>query len=124
MTAGSAAHVLLAWEDPECLHLGLVEAAFAATVVSVTRRRGWSQSVGERVPSRASVSVPVRSPERVVVAAVSVSGPVAKLSREPGLRPVQIRGMRAPTTRSRRTAGAALNSAPPHGWETSEVAEF
>jgi len=48
------------------------------------RRRGWAQSIGEREPGVASVSAPVRGPSNRVVAAVSVSGPIERLSRHPG----------------------------------------
>jgi DNA-binding IclR family transcriptional regulator len=84
MLAGSAAQVLLAWEDPERLHRGLHGARFTATVLSAVRRRGWAQSVGEREPGVASVSAPVRGPAGRVVAAVSVSGPIERLTRQPG----------------------------------------
>jgi DNA-binding IclR family transcriptional regulator len=84
MHAGSAAQVLLAWEEPERLHRGLQGAKFTATVLSAVRRRGWAQSVGERELGVASVSAPVRAPSGRVVAAVSVSGPVERLSRQPG----------------------------------------
>ncbi|WP_042424914.1 IclR family transcriptional regulator [Streptacidiphilus anmyonensis] len=84
MKAGSAAQILLAWEEPERLHLGLRGARFTATALSGVRRRGWAQSVGEREPEVASVSAPVRGPSGRVVAAVSVSGPVERLSRHPG----------------------------------------
>ena len=75
MRAGSAAQVLLAWEEPDRLHRGLQGAAFTATALSGVRRRGWAQSVGEREPGVASVSAPVRSPSGRVIAAVSISGP-------------------------------------------------
>lgn len=84
MHAGSAAQILLAWEEPERLHRGLRGAAFNATRLSEVRRRGWSQSVGEREPGVASVSAPVRSATGRVVAAVSVSGPIERLGRQPG----------------------------------------
>jgi DNA-binding IclR family transcriptional regulator len=84
MHAGSAAQVLLAWEEPERLHRGLQGAKFTATVLSAVRRRGWAQSVGERELGVASVSAPVRAPSGRVVAAVSVSGPAERLSRQPG----------------------------------------
>ena len=84
MHAGSAAQVLLAWEEPDRLHRGLVEAAFTATMLSGVRRRGWAQSVGEREAGVASVSAPVRSPSGRVIAAVSISGPIERLSRQPG----------------------------------------
>src|SRR6187200_735066 len=84
MRAGSAAQVLLAWEDAERIHRGLQNAAFSATALSGIRRRGWAQSVGEREAGVASVSAPVRSPSGKVIAAVSVSGPLERLSRQPG----------------------------------------
>lgn len=84
MKAGSAAQILLAWEEPERLHRGLRGAAFNATMLSEVRRRGWSQSVGEREPGVASVSAPVRAATGRVVAAVSVSGPIERLGRQPG----------------------------------------
>lgn len=84
MLAGSAAQVLLAWEEPDRLHRGLQGARFTATVLSGIRRRGWAQSVGEREPGVASVSAPVRGPSGRVVAAVSISGPIQRLTRQPG----------------------------------------
>jgi DNA-binding IclR family transcriptional regulator len=47
--------------------------------------RGWAQSVEEREPGVASVSAPVVV-DGTVVAAVSVSGPVERTSRQPGLK--------------------------------------
>jgi DNA-binding IclR family transcriptional regulator len=84
MTAGSAAQILLAWEEPERLHRGLQGAKFTATTLSAVRRRGWAQSVAEREPGVASISAPVRGPSNRVVAAVSVSGPIERLTRQPG----------------------------------------
>lgn len=84
MKAGSSAQILMAWEEPERLHRGLQGARFTATALSGVRRRGWAQSIGEREPGVASVSAPVRGPSNRVVAAVSVSGPIERLSRHPG----------------------------------------
>jgi DNA-binding IclR family transcriptional regulator len=84
MTAGSGAQILLAWEEPDRLHRGLQGAKFTATTLAGVRRRGWAQSVAEREPGVASVSAPVRGPSNRVVAAVSVSGPIERLSRAPG----------------------------------------
>ena len=47
--------------------------------------RGWAESVGEREAGVASVSAPVFDRGRVV-AAVSVSGPIERLTRAPGKR--------------------------------------
>lgn len=84
MQAGSAAQILLAWEEPERLHRGLHGATFNATTLAAVRRRGWAQSVGEREPGVASVSAPVRGPSGRVLAAVSVSGPIQRMGRQPG----------------------------------------
>lgn len=84
LRAGSAAQILLAWEDSERQHRGLRNAVFNSTQLSEVRRRGWAQSVGERESGVASVSAPVRGGNGRVVAAVCVSGPVERLGRQPG----------------------------------------
>ena len=84
MSAGSAAQVLLAWEEPDRLHRGLYGASFNATMLAEVRRRGWAQSVGEREPGVASVSAPVRGPSGRVLAALSISGPIERMGRQPG----------------------------------------
>lgn len=84
MQAGSAAQILLAWEEPDRLHRGLRGSNFTATALSGVRRRGWSQSVAEREPGVASVSAPIRGPGGKVLAAVSISGPIDRMSRQPG----------------------------------------
>lgn len=84
MTAGSAAQVLLAWEEAERMQRGLSSSNFSAVALTAVRRRGWAQSVAEREPGVASVSAPVRAPSGKVIAAVSVSGPVERLTRQPG----------------------------------------
>ncbi len=84
MQAGSAAQVLVAWEDPDRLTRLLPAARFTASTLAGVRRRGWAQSVGEREPGVASVSAPVRSPRGKVIGAVSVSGPIERLTRQPG----------------------------------------
>jgi DNA-binding IclR family transcriptional regulator len=84
MQAGSAAQILLAWEDSEKIHRGLINARFTAAQLSADRRRGWAQSVGEREAGVASVSAPVRAPNGKVIAAVSISGPIERLGRQPG----------------------------------------
>jgi DNA-binding IclR family transcriptional regulator len=80
MTAGSAAQVLLAWSDePEP-----PGSAFGPRTLAEVRRRGWAHSVAEREQGVASVSAPVRGRDGRVVAAVSVSGPLERLTRSPG----------------------------------------
>lgn len=64
LTAGSAARVLLGEVGP----------------------RGWTASVAEREEGVASVSAPVHGPQGVVLAAVSVSGPINRLGEDPGPR--------------------------------------
>ncbi|HEV7167235.1 MAG TPA: IclR family transcriptional regulator C-terminal domain-containing protein, partial [Micrococcaceae bacterium] len=54
------------------------------TVLAGVRRRGWGQSLGEREMGVASVSAPVRGPSGRVIAAVSISGPIERLTRQPG----------------------------------------
>lgn len=53
---------------------------------SAVGRRGWAESIEEREAGVASVSAPVTGPDGMVVAAVSVSGPVGRTSRQPGRR--------------------------------------
>jgi DNA-binding IclR family transcriptional regulator len=84
MTAGSAAQVLLAWEEGERIHRVLRGAKFTATMLASVRRRGWAASAAEREPGVASVSAPVRGAGGKVLAAVSVSGPIERLTRSPG----------------------------------------
>lgn len=84
MNAGSAAQILLAWEEPERLHRGLQGAKFTAATLAAVRRRGWAQSVAEREPGVASVSAAVRGSSGKILAAISVSGPIERLSRQPG----------------------------------------
>jgi len=81
MSAGSAAQVLLAWNPDDSL---LDTAAFTARTLAEVRRRGWAHSVAERESGVASVSAPVRGHDGRVLAAVSVSGPLERLTRSPG----------------------------------------
>ena len=84
MTAGSAAQVLLAWDEAEAMHRWLRGARFTAATLALVRNRGWAASAAEREAGVASVSAPVRGPGGRVVAAVSVSGPIERLTRSPG----------------------------------------
>ena len=77
MSAGSAAQVLAAWSDGP--------SAFDAKALNAVRNRGWADSVAERESGVASVSAPVLSGGRVI-AAVSISGPIDRLTKRPGPR--------------------------------------
>ncbi|HEY7102007.1 MAG TPA: IclR family transcriptional regulator [Mycobacteriales bacterium] len=82
MTAGSAAQVLAAWTEDD-LPPG---ARFGQRALTEVRRRGWAYSVGQREAGVASVSAPVFDHAGDVTAAISVSGPVERLTRRPGPR--------------------------------------
>jgi len=86
MTAGSGAKVLLAHSDAATRKAVLPMAKFTDRTLAEVRRRGWAQSVAEREPGVASVSAPVRDGRGVVVAAISVSGPIDRIGRRPGAR--------------------------------------
>jgi DNA-binding IclR family transcriptional regulator len=86
MSAGSGAKVLTAWADPATVRVLLAEAGYDERSLAEARRRGWAQSVAEREPGVASVSAPVRDASGAVVAAVSVSGPIDRIGRKPGVR--------------------------------------
>lgn len=78
MEAGSAAQILLAWEDSERLHQGLRHAA--------VRKRGWAESVNERDEGVCSISAPIRNASGQVIAAISISGPDGRMGSNPGRR--------------------------------------
>ncbi|MDW6061837.1 IclR family transcriptional regulator C-terminal domain-containing protein [Streptomyces sp. FXJ1.4098] len=84
MNAGPVSQVLLAWERPEDLYEGLRGAQFTAATLSGVRRQGWAQSVGGREHGIAAVAAPVRGPGGRVVAALSISGPIGRMSNAPG----------------------------------------
>lgn len=76
MNAGSAAKVLLAFASR----------GGGTAELATIRRRGWAASVGEREPGVAGVSAPVLDRAGNVLAAISVSGPIERLGRQPGRR--------------------------------------
>ncbi|TPF97792.1 IclR family transcriptional regulator [Bifidobacterium sp. UTCIF-39] len=84
MEAGSAAQILLAWEDPERMHQGLRRAKFTVAKLTTVRKRGWAESVNEREPGVASVSAPIRNASGQVIAAISISGPTNRMGTTPG----------------------------------------
>jgi len=77
----------LRWIVPEGSLLPL-NAGSAGHVLSGERtdRHGWIQSVGEREAGVASVSAPVLNAQGNIIAAISVSGPIERLTRRPGER--------------------------------------
>ena len=83
MTAGSAAHALLAFASPDEVTPLLPSASFTARTLIDVRRRGWAHSIAEREPGVASLSAPVRDPGGGVLGAVSISGPIERLGRRP-----------------------------------------
>jgi DNA-binding IclR family transcriptional regulator len=86
MTAGSGARVLLAYSDAATRQAVLPSAQFSERTLAEVRRRGWAQSAAEREPGVASVSAPVHDRDGVVIAAVSISGPIDRMGRRPGER--------------------------------------
>jgi len=118
MTAGSAAQVLLAWDDSDAARRILATAAFTTETLAVVRQQGWAASTGEREPGVASVSAPVRAPSGRVVAALSISGPIERLGTSPGLR------YAAPVTEAARELSAALMAPTPPGLRSDQQETF
>jgi DNA-binding IclR family transcriptional regulator len=96
LTAGSGAQVICAWSDPDDVAELVKGAAFSPRQLAEVRRRGWAQSIAQREPGVASVSAPVLSPAGELLAALSISGPVERLGRNPGAHyaPVLVAGAR------------------------------
>ncbi len=86
MSAGSAAQVLLAWGGGNQPSVPPATAAFSVQQLRSVRQRGWAASIGEREPEVASVSAPVLARNSRALAAVSISGPVARFGESPGER--------------------------------------
>jgi DNA-binding IclR family transcriptional regulator len=100
MSAGSGAQVLLAFAGDGAnagvptadAGIAVVDAplppgaVFDAALLEQVRRRDWAESIGEREAGLASVSAPVRDADGTVIAALSLSGPVERLTRSPGHR--------------------------------------
>ena len=83
MNAGSAAQVLLAWADADRLHEALRTARYSAADLDQVRAQGYAESVGERESGVGSVSAPVWGGSGTVIAAVSISGPIERLTAHP-----------------------------------------
>jgi DNA-binding IclR family transcriptional regulator len=75
----------LRWIVPEGARLPLGVGS-AGRVLLASPATEWIESVEEREAGVASVSAPVLARDRSVLAAVSVSGPVERMSRQPGKR--------------------------------------
>lgn len=76
----------LRWIVPEGSLLPLDVGSSGRILAGEPARSGWLQSIGEREAGVASVSSPIRTAEGTVVAALAVSGPVERLTRQPGRR--------------------------------------
>ncbi|PPZ77204.1 hypothetical protein C5B30_13385, partial [Neisseria gonorrhoeae] len=66
--------------------VGVGPKPFAARALAEVCRCGWAQRVAEREPGVACVSAQVRDGRGVVIAAISVSGPIDRMGRRPGVR--------------------------------------
>lgn len=76
----------LRWIVPEGVLFPLDAGSAGRVLSGEIGPEGWVQSVEEREPGVASVSAPVVGPAGEIAAAVSVSGPVDRLTRQPGKR--------------------------------------
>lgn len=74
----------LRWIVPEGSLMPLDVGSSGRLLNGERTKTGWMQSVGEREAGAASVSAPVRTREGTVIAAISVSGPVERLTKQPG----------------------------------------
>jgi DNA-binding IclR family transcriptional regulator len=76
----------LRWIVPEGAVFPLDVGSAGHVLSGETGPSGWVASAEEREPGVASVSAPVVAVDGSVVAAVSVSGPIERVSRQPGKR--------------------------------------
>ncbi|MDO4910084.1 MAG: IclR family transcriptional regulator [Corynebacterium sp.] len=84
LSAGSSGKIFLAY-GPQSLRDAIApQAVFTMNELDNVRRLGFAESVGEREPGLASVSVPIHDPAGNFLAALSVSGPVERLRPHPG----------------------------------------
>ena len=76
----------LRWIVPQGSLLPLDVGSAGRVLSGEVSKHGWVQSVGEREAGVASVSAPVVGADGATVAALSVSGPIERLTRQPGRR--------------------------------------
>jgi DNA-binding IclR family transcriptional regulator len=76
----------LRWIVPQGSLLPLDVGSAGRVLSGEVSKHGWVQSIGEREAGVASVSAPVVAVDGSTIAAVSVSGPIERLTRQPGKR--------------------------------------
>jgi DNA-binding IclR family transcriptional regulator len=76
----------LRWIVPQGSLLPLDVGSAGRVLSGEVSKHGWVQSIGEREAGVASVSAPVAAVDGSTIAAVSVSGPIERLTRQPGKR--------------------------------------
>jgi len=76
----------LRWIVPQGALLPLDVGSAGRVLSGETSRVGWIESIGEREAGVASVSAPVVAADGTTLGAISVSGPVERLTRQPGKR--------------------------------------
>lgn len=76
----------LRWIVPDGALFPLNLGSAGRVLMGESTKSGWVHSVEEREPGVASVSAPVVGDAGVIIAAVSISGPIDRLTRNPGKR--------------------------------------
>lgn len=76
----------LRWIVPEGSLLPIEVGSSGRLLEGERARNGWMQSVGEREAGVASVSAPIHTADGAIIGALSVSGPVERLTKQPGKR--------------------------------------
>lgn len=83
LAAGSAAKILVGFGSPALQKEVLPTAAYTAEELTQVVAEGMAESSAERDPSLASVSVPILDANNIAIAALSISGPVARMGDSP-----------------------------------------
>lgn len=86
LRADPVTHTFLAWQRPtdQPAHASRGTAPYSAGTLARIRRRGWAQGFSGRGHCVAIVAAPVLDRHKRVVGVVTISGPVAALTRTPG----------------------------------------